>query len=162
MSRSRQQGLTYLFVLLALAAMGVWLAAVGTLWSTAARREKERALLDAGHAYREAIGRYYQQTPGSVRRYPENLPQLLLDRRYLQVRRHLRRPYPDPVTGEAEWGLVLSPDGGVMGVYSKSGKEPLKKAGFAAVDEAFTGASRYSEWKFTYVPPVEASPQHGP
>ena len=45
---------------------------------------------------------------GTVIEYPEQFPkamdELLLDRRYLNPRRCLRRPYLEPITGSAEWG----------------------------------------------------------
>jgi hypothetical protein len=68
--------------------------------------------------------------------------------------RHLRRVYPDPITGKDEWGLVKSADGGFAGVYSLSEEAPLKTAGFALRDASFEGKARYADWQFTYAPPT--------
>lgn len=150
----RQRGVTYLAVLLTIAIMGVWLAATGTLWSSVSKRDKERALLDTGHAYRDAIRRYYERTPGVVPRYPASLEELVLDSRYVYVVRHMRKLYSDPMTGEADWRIVPAPDGGIMGVYSQSKNEPLKTGNFRFADASFQSASGYADWKFVYVPEI--------
>ena len=53
--RPRHAGFTYVGLLIAVAVLGVGLAAVGQVWSTAAAREKERELLFVGNQYRAAI-----------------------------------------------------------------------------------------------------------
>lgn len=147
-------------MLAAVAVIGVGLAATGTLWSQSRQRENERELLFIGNQFRQAIARYYQRTPGSAKRYPAKLEDLLLDRRYPSVERHLRRIYADPMTGKPEWGPIEAPEGGIMGVRSLSEDIALKTANFRAADKEFEGKSRYSEWKFTYlpVPPAPALP----
>lgn len=162
LKRSRQQGATYLLVLFIVAAMGLWLAATGEVWSTVSRREREQALLDTGHAYRDAIRRYYEQSPGTVKRYPPQLKELALDTRFLQTKRHLRKLYRDPMTGYDDWGVVAAPDGGIMGVYSQSEEAPIKTAGFSFADAGFEKASRYADWTFAYVPLVDCgAPESG-
>jgi type II secretory pathway pseudopilin PulG len=148
-----QQGFTYVALLIATAVIGIGLAATGTVWSQAALRDKERELLAVGAEMRAAIARYYERTPGTVKAYPRTLEDLLKDPRFPNVQRHLRRIYVDPMTGKAEWGLVAAPGGGVMGVYSLSGREPLKRAGFAAGDQELSRALHYSDWRFIYAPP---------
>lgn len=145
-----QAGFTYLGLLFLLAAIGVGLAQVGIMWSTAEQREKERQLLFVGAQFRAAIRSYHELTPGAVKRYPASLDDLLEDRRLPVVRRHLRRIYVDPMTASTDWGLVMAPDGGIMGVFSKSERAPLKVANFRDAERAFEGKSRYSEWKFVY------------
>jgi type II secretory pathway pseudopilin PulG len=142
-----QAGFTLLAVLFMVAALGVGLAALGHVWETHARREKEAELLFVGHQYRRAIEAYYLATPGPDRTYPKSLEDLLLDRRFPQVVRHLRRLYPDPITGKGEWGLVKEGQG-IKGVHSLSADKPLKQAGFDAADKAFEGKAAYSDWKF--------------
>lgn len=150
-SSRRHQGFTYVGLLIAVAVLGVGLAAVGQVWRTAAAREKERELLFIGNAYRSAIMSYYWATPAGLVRYPRSLDNLLEDRRTPALKRHLRRLYPDPITGSDAWGLVPSPDGGVAGVYSRSEQRPLKTAGFFGVDTIFENSEKYSDWKFVYV-----------
>jgi len=142
-SGKRQRGFTYLVALLTVATTGIALAATAEVWSHARQREKEVELMWVGNQFKEAIGLYYQRTPGSVKRYPEKVEDLLEDRRHLGIHRYLRRVYPDPITGRSEWGLVPAPDGGIMGVYSLSSAHPVR--------EKETG--RYDEWKFIYVAP---------
>ena len=151
MRAGRQQGFTYLSLLLIVAAMGVGLAAFGELASHAAQREKEAELLFVGDAYREAIGRYYESSPAGNKVYPRSLEQLLKDERFAFTRRHLRRLYRDPVTGK-DWAVVEAPEGGIMGVRSASEAQPSKSANFPAGYEVFEGAQRYADWQFVYTP----------
>lgn len=150
MSAGRQEGFTYVAVLILVATLGAVGAAFGELTSHAAQRERERDLLFAGNEYRKAIASYYRHTPGAIKRYPASLADLLEDRRYPVPVRHLRRLYRDPVTGSANWGLLAAPEGGIRGVHSLSTEPPIKSGGFAYRDRALEGASRYSEWHFAY------------
>src|SRR3990172_7233078 len=113
-----QSGFTYLGLLFVVAMAGVALAATGMLWSTQRQREREQELLFVGNQIRQAIGSYYERSPGLVKRYPAKLDDLLKDNRFINVQRHLRQHYVDPLTDSQEWGLVTAPEGGVMGVYS--------------------------------------------
>jgi type II secretory pathway pseudopilin PulG len=153
--RSRHAGFTYVGLLIAVAVLGVGLAATGQVWRTAAAREKERELLFIGDQYRTALRNYYVGTPAGQSRYPRRLEDLLEDRRLPVMRRHLRHVYPDPIAGGDQWGIVPSFDGGIAGVYSLSEQRPLKIAGFSEADARFEGAKRYSDWKFAYAPAGE-------
>ncbi len=146
-----QQGFSYIGVLILVAIMGVMLAATGDMWQTTQQREKEDELLFAGHQFRQAIQRYYQQSPGQ-KSYPKVLGDLLQDPRLPAMRRYLRRIYYDPMTGTSDWGLVTGPSGEIYGVYSKSDAEPLKKANFGYADSTFEGATKYSQWQFVFLP----------
>ena len=157
-SGSGQQGLTYLAMLVFVALMGLGLAGTAEVWSLSQQREKEAELLFVGNQYREAIGRYYDATPGGGKRYPEKLEDLLEDKRYPMPKRHLRRLYADPMTGKSEWGLMDAPDGGIIGVYSLAEGAPLKQAEFGGSDRTFNQASTYAEWRFFHEPELEAPP----
>jgi len=150
-SRLTPHGFTYIGLLILIALMGIALAGTGVIWHTETRREKERELLFVGDQFRRAIGLYYERSPGA-KKYPKALEDLLLDRRYPNTQRYLRRLYPDPVGGTAEWGLVRGPAGGIVGVFSLSEAEPLKRAGFPMKYGEFEGKARYNEWRFMYVP----------
>ena len=143
-------GFTFIGLLVWVAISGLALAALGQVWSTAARRERERELLFVGAQFRDAVGRYYEQSPG-VKQYPRTLEELLQDPRVPVVRRHLRKIYLDPMTGKADWVLVKQGDQ-LLGVASASVEKPLKSAGFAPADEAFAEAATYSDWRFVYTP----------
>jgi type II secretory pathway pseudopilin PulG len=118
-SQGQQSGFTYVFALLLVALTGAGAAAIAETWSHARQREKEAELRWVGNQIKQAIGLYYQRSPGTLKRYPESLENLLEDRRFLTMQRYLRRLYADPLTGKADWQLVLSPAGGIMGVRSK-------------------------------------------
>lgn len=144
-------GYTYLAVLFFVALLGVVSATAGVLWSTAQQRELETELLFVGSQYRAAIESYYRSSPGTVRRYPLALADLIDDSRQLGVRRHLRRLYRDPVTGQSEWGLIRAPDGGIMGVHSLSSQTPMKLANFPLAYAAFEDSRSYQGWRFMVV-----------
>ena len=157
-----QRGFTYIALLLAVALIGVGLIATSEVWSQSRQREKERQLLFIGNQFRQAIGRYYERTPGAVKRYPEKLQDLLEDKRYLVTQRYLRKIFRDPMTGKTEWGIIPAPGGGIMGVYSKSKDQPIKTAGFAKDDQSFEGARRYVQWRFVYQPMLNPVLQTSP
>jgi type II secretory pathway pseudopilin PulG len=145
----KQQGFTYLTLLFALAILSGGLALAGEVWETSARREKEAELLHVGNEYRKAIERYVSS---GNKQYPRNLSDLVKDPRQPGTVRHLRKLYPDPVTGKDEWGLVKAGDGGIAGVYSLSEAAPLKTGGFAVRDASFEGKAKYADWQFIYAP----------
>ncbi|MFP5381171.1 MAG: type II secretion system protein [Gammaproteobacteria bacterium] len=147
-------GFTLLGLLFVIAALGVGMAALGTVWHTAAQREKERELLFAGDQYRRAIQSFWQvplpqDTP---RRLPRSIDELLQDPRFPHTVRHLRRAWRDPMTGEAEWGLQKDPEGGILAVYSLADSEPLKRANFSAAYLHFAEAATYRDWVFRIEP----------
>jgi len=154
-----QAGFTYLAVLLLVVALGAGLAAYGELASHAHQREREAELKWIGGQFREAIGLYYQRTPGSAKRYPQRLEELLEDRRFLTPQRYLRKIYRDPMTGQAEWGLVQAPEGGISSVYSLSEDRSIGQAVLGRRLEIVPAGARYRDWKFTYDPPSLSVPR---
>ncbi len=157
-SHSRQAGFTYIALLLAVAIMGVWLGATASVFHMSVQREKEQELLFIGNQFRQALESYSAGSVGSARRFPLRLEDLLLDERTLVKRRHLRRIYLDPMTGQDDWGLVLGAGGQIVGVHSLSTGEPIKKAGFAVKDQNFSDKSSYVEWVFlAKIEPVKAA-----
>ncbi|MDR1276061.1 MAG: type II secretion system GspH family protein [Candidatus Accumulibacter sp.] len=144
-----ERGFTYLWALFTVALLGVSSLVTAELWTTAAKREREKELMFVGRQFREAIGRYYESTQGRVKQYPASLEELLDDARYPIVRRHLRKLYRDPMTGEANWGLVRM-GGRIVGVHSLSGEAPLKSGGFLLMESEFEASASYSEWVFVY------------
>ena len=151
----RQQhnaGFTYLGVLFFLAIMSITLAMASTLWSFAQQREKERELRFIGNQFRQAIGLYYERTPGTIKKYPSRLEDLLQDNRYVTTQRYLRKIYRDPMTNAHNWGLVPAFDGGIMGVYSQSEATPIKVSLFSDEGKVLEGAKKYTGWQFVYLP----------
>jgi type II secretory pathway pseudopilin PulG len=146
--RAPQSGFTYIGLLFAIVILGITLSTVGVVWSTQIRRDREAELLYAGDQIRSAIGRY--RAAGG--QYPQALTDLLQDDRSPAVRRFLRRVYPDPMTNSVDWDLIMAPEGGILGVASKSKEKPIKITGFSPVNAAFENAECYCDWKFIYSP----------
>lgn len=157
MRLKRQTGFTYLAILFTIAIAGIMLARTGIDWTQSGQREKEQELLFVGKQFRLAIAQYYQRTPGMVKSYPKKLDDLLADTRYNPPEHYLRKIYRDPLTNSQQWQLIMAPEGGIMGVHSKSDKVPIKTAGFGFGNEALEGASNYSAWVFAYTPPAIVS-----
>lgn len=149
---ARQAGFTYIAVMLSVAISSAVLSAGAIVWHIEARRERERELLWVGDQYRRAIILHLLAGAAAGPRLPQSLDDLLLDRRAGVTRRYLRKPYVDPITRGAEWGLLKLPDGGIIGVYSLSEEAPIKRANFLSPYESFSAATRYSDWKFVLDP----------
>jgi type II secretory pathway pseudopilin PulG len=148
---SGESGFTLLGVLFLVALIGLGLAALGAVWGTAAKREKEAQLLFVGDQYRRALDSYYRATPGADKRFPRDLRHLLLDPRFPNTVRHLRRLYADPMTGREEWGLVKRGEE-ITGLYSLSEQPPLKTGDFPKPYEAFAGSRSHRDWVFSALP----------
>lgn len=152
--RGTARGALLLGLLIALALGGVSLLAALDVWSMTRQRELEQELLFVGEQYRAAIERYYHAAPkGTPRVFPASLKDLEEDDRYPVPVRHLRRLYPDPLTGAPQWGAVLQGTR-IAGVFSLGKGVPLKQAGFARQARSFEGKSSYREWAFVFVPPA--------
>jgi type II secretory pathway pseudopilin PulG len=153
-SRPNQSGYILVGLLIIIMVAGYALAATGTKFSEARKREREQELLKVGDTIRKAIGNYYNQTPGVVKQYPPNLEALIRDERFPEPKRYLRKLYLDPVTQREGWGILEAPSGGVMGVYSLSAAKPYKSKNFRLIYQHFENKKYYGEWYFAYVPMV--------
>jgi hypothetical protein len=145
---SIQAGFTYLWVLMSVALMGLGLVVAADLHTTSARRQQEADLLWVGHQFQMALTSYHNVAlPNGAQEYPASVDDLLVDKRGVVVRRHLRKLFVDPVTGRAEWGEVRV-GGRIVGVYSLSEAKPLKRTGFAEEFRGFESAQQLSDWVF--------------
>jgi len=154
--RASAGGFTYIGLLVAVVLIGTALAAVGQVWATQGRREREAELLYRGDAIRQAIASYVYG-PGGSGQFPQDLKDLVKDERAGKVARFLRRLYADPMTGEPDWTIIRSPDGGIMGVASSSKGVPIKVREFSTADESFKDAQCYCDWQFIFTPKVRRS-----
>jgi type II secretory pathway pseudopilin PulG len=146
--RAGNRGVVLLALLLALTLGGIAMMAAVDVWAVTRQQAREQELLFVGEQYRSAVRRYYFGGPqGAPRTLPGKLEDLLEDDRYPLPVRHLRRLYPDPITGSAEWG-VLRIGTRVAGVYSLSDKQPLKQAEFPPAYQHLAGKSTYRDWVF--------------
>jgi type II secretory pathway pseudopilin PulG len=152
--RRPQRGLGYLGLLLLLAVLGATLAQLGTVWSTQAQRSREAELRFRGEQIQAAIARY--RAAREPAEWPPTLEALLDDRRDGAPRHHLRRLWPDPFTGAADWERLPAPapEPGVAGVRSRSTAPRLATAGSAAG----SGPGLVSDWTFVH----RAAPGRGP
>lgn len=159
-SMCRQRGFTMLAVLAAMFLLGLATQGVMTWVSHEVRREREAQLLQIGEAYAQAIGSYYEASPGVVKQWPMSLEDLTDDKRFVGIRRHLRKIYPDPVRRTKEWGLITVGDGGgIAGVYSLSDEVPLRSIALDLGNLVLDPATRYADWKFVYRPTAPVAGQ---
>jgi len=142
-----QAGFTFIGLLFMVALAGIAIAGTGILWHMEGRREKELELLFIGEEYRNAIGNYHDKSPGEAKLYPEKLEDLLQDKRFPTPLHHLRRLYPDPMTGQADWTLIRHQER-ITGIASRSLDKPIKIAGFLPVQEDFASTGHYADWRF--------------
>jgi type II secretory pathway pseudopilin PulG len=151
-------GFTYIGLLIAVVILGVALSAVGTVWRMQAQREREQELLFIGREFRAAIAAYSGANINGASQFPQDINDLLEDKRGPEPRHYLRRLYADPMTGAQDWTLLQADSlgiagfTGIVGVASSSKAVPIKKAGFLRGEEAFADATCYCDWKFVYVP----------
>ncbi len=131
-----------------------------TYLSQQAQRDREGELVRVGQIYLQAIGDYYESSPGAVKRWPRSLQDLVEDNRFVTIRRHLRKVYADPVLRSSDWGLVIAADGGISGVFSKAEGRPIRgteiQLNAKGRATSLPAASRYSDWQFIYSPPLSS------
>lgn len=155
-------GFTYIGLLIFIAVLAA--GATASLGAGAAlrQRDSEAELLAIGVEFRNALQSYADATPVGQPTAPKALSDLLRDPRYLGTKRHLRRVYPDPFTGKAEWGLVRDPDGRIAGIHSLSATPVLRRTGFPVGMETFEKSERYDEWVFALMPTPQGAPSPFP
>ncbi len=143
-----QHGIVLLTILVFILVTTLAASGLVVMYDTQRKREREAELLFVGSQYRRAIASYYNTIPpGGARALPTSLEALLEDSRFPTPVHHLRRLYPDPVTGKNDWNLIRS-GGGIVGVSSQSALPPLKQSNFEPGLETLEGKAAYSEWKF--------------
>ncbi len=128
MPTGKARGFTYLWLLFAIALSGAGLGAVGHVWQTALQRERELESMFRGQQIADAVGAWRAVSAAldaSIQPGPLALEELLEDRRGPRLQRHLRQVYSDPLTGRADWVLVLDSQGAVQALHSRSRLAPL-------------------------------------
>ena len=150
---TRNNGFTLVGLAVIIAIMGIVLAMVAKVHSTITKRDMEEELLFRGDEIKDAIDAYFKI--GNT--YPRNFEELLKDPRGVNPKRHLRKIYKDPITN-GEWELIKDKAERIIGVKSKSEKEPLKKDNFPEEYKVFAGKTKYSEWEFISKPVTSPIP----
>jgi len=156
--RRREGGFTFLGILLFVVLLGI--ASMATLGAAdaIAQRAAEDELLQIGEEFNQAFLSYFNRSPAGVRHFPLELEELVRDPRFPGEVRHLRKIYPDPLSGRNEWGLVKSPQGEIIGVFSLAEGKPIRQIDLLADPAMLPPQSapaapplkRYSEWVFGY------------
>lgn len=141
------RGFTYLGAMFIVSVLAMTSAMAGVVWSTVQRRDNERELVFVGRQFQSAIESFRQRSTAPARLYPRELIELVRDDRSIVPQRHLRRIYIDPMTGDSQWGLIQLPDGGIVGVYSLSQREPFQRA-FVTANFAVPPGKSYRDWRF--------------
>ena len=162
--RRGEAGYNLVMLMVLVTALNVLVAAALPTWTSIEQREREEELIFRGLQYAEGI-RVFEARFG---RKPMRLDELA------KVRpRSIRQLWVDPMTGEADWGLILDGTGGVPQPGTPGGKDLTGGSGLEpsggpqgqvvaqgpfvgvysrAEGEAikvFDGKDAYSEWQFT-------------
>lgn len=111
------RGFTYVGLLIAIALIGIGLATAAPIWQRAAERQRLQELDWIGGEFVRAVASYYNGTPGVVvKTFPPTFQSMVVDDRFMFIRRHLRRVYLNPFTAKADWEPIIAPPGGIRGV----------------------------------------------
>ena len=100
MVKRSEAGTTLLILMVLLSILSVALAIVMPIIETQKWREREEELLFRGRQYVEAVRLYASKNPGG---YPDSIDELVKER-------FLRKAYPDPMTKNGEWNVILLPE----------------------------------------------------
>jgi type II secretory pathway pseudopilin PulG len=149
-SQRSMRGFAYLFLLFALAVMGLLLAAFGQNWSTTTQREREAELVFIGKQFSAALASYRARSIQGTPIAPATLDELLEDKRFPFPVRHLRQIFRDPMTGKRDWEAQLV-DGRIIGVRSHSQKTVIRKKlpDYVAMATDVGQSPVYHDWLFT-------------
>ncbi len=93
----REAGYTFLILMAMVTILAIGLLVAVPVWRTQIQRENEEELIFRGRQYVEAVRLYQAKNPGS---HPKTIEELLKGR-------FLRRSFPDPMTADGRWDLVL-------------------------------------------------------
>ena len=147
--RAGQGGYTYVGLLIFVAVFSLISAGTLRMGVTAQRRVAEQELLERGLAFTRALESYAQATPAGQSNYPKAIDDLLRDPRYPKtVVRHLRRIGVDPITGRAEWGVVMTQDKRwIIGFHSLSDQKAWRRD-FLPPFGDFSDKPFYRDWVF--------------
>jgi len=147
----KHKGFAYMSLLVVISASLIALSVALPDKYQQAKREREAQLLFVGQQYVRAIKLFYENPLVSIKRYPETFEELLVDNRTAKPLHHLRKLYPDPMTGTYDWGLVKNTENQIMGVYSLSRNKPLRTDFTSFPSVVVVGGEEYEDIKFVYL-----------
>ena len=145
------RGFAYLFLLFALALIGLLLSAFAQNWSTTTQREREADLLFIGKQFSLALTSYRKLTQNGPNA-PATLDELLEDKRFPFPVRHLRQVFRDPMTGKRDWDVQLA-NGRIISIRSRSQKHALRHTlpDYVVVPSDAGDTVSYHDWLFVAV-----------
>ena len=114
--KKKVHGFTYLGVLIAIAFMGIGLTVTSEVWFTLAQQQRKAEVEWIGEQYVQAIGSYFDAAPNGQKIYPPSIADLLEDKRFPTVRRHLRAVYLNPFSNQSDWQPITDPAGHIRGI----------------------------------------------
>ena len=98
----RQAGYTFIILMVMITVLAIGLLVAVPVWQTQIQREAEEELIFRGRQYVEAVRLFQIKNPG---KFPTSIEDLIKSR-------FLRKPFPDPMTRDGKWDLILQADGG--------------------------------------------------
>ena len=146
-----ERGVTYLFLMFAIALIGLSTTVAAKQWKAMVQRELEADLLYKGIELQNALALYSATMKAGRVTTAEVYPQSLAELTRLP-KPFLRKAYMDPMS-HGDWLYLRSPTGGIMGVRSKSRGTPFKKHDFPQVVRHLEGRPSYYEWIFQHPNP---------
>lgn len=141
-----QRGFSYILLLITVAVISsasLWSIRVG---SEAQRWQAEKELLKVGGEFSRALQSYRSTSQGGGVG-PKELTELLLDPRTPFTKRHIRKIYSDPLSGQDNWGLVYAEDKRIVGIFSKSDERPMAQLEVRGAN-GVEHARSYRQWIF--------------
>lgn len=128
---TKQEGVTYLFVMMLVVMMSISLMGVTQQWSVILKRDREAELLFRGTRIKEAIERYVADYEVQKATRPNQWPRTLEDLTKKSPKRYLQVAYTDPITGK-DFDLIKVGDQ-LHGVRSTSTDVPYDQVHFKNV-----------------------------
>ncbi len=125
---AKQEGVTYLFVMMLVVIMSISLMGVTQQWSVILKRDREAELLFRGNRIKEAIDRYVADYEVQKATRPNQWPRTLEDLTKKSPKRYLQAAYTDPITGK-DFDLIKVGDQ-LHGVRSTSTEVPYDHVHF--------------------------------
>ncbi|MCX6560313.1 MAG: type II secretion system protein [Candidatus Aminicenantes bacterium] len=115
----RQAGYTFIILMAMITVLAIGLLAAVPVWKTQIQREAEEELIFRGRQYVEAVRIYQIKNPG---KFPASIDDLI-------KARCLRKPFPDPMTRDGKWDLILQADSASGGNQASSGRGAAARTG---------------------------------
>jgi len=133
-----------LALLITVAVIGIFAAMAVSMGTAMSRRSAEQEMYAVGEEFAAALSSYRLATMnGTMVNGPASLEDLLEDKRFAPARRHLRKLYADPLTGQVDWRPIRGIDGEILAVQSMAEGVPVSRPPSMAMDPEAQPLGRY-------------------